>query len=123
MVCVYTPMPDTGFLACIGESHLAIDSGNIHTITGVEAYLVSVTNPKVRVLGTERPQRLQFAGSYGLLFPRTPGPGEDDHAVVWSTPMKFTTQYTNVTPLGISADRLIFKLPLGLQLAIRVVWS
>lgn len=113
-------MPSTGFLTCTLESSALIDAGATVTVLGIEAYIASVTSPKVRVLGTTFPKRVQFGGSYGLIYPSTHQPVNPTDVWIWSTSLRFESEYHNTSDPVLQAYRVGWKLPLGITVMLNV---
>lgn len=91
----------------------------------MNGYVNSITSPRIRVLGTTSPKRIQYGGSCGWA-----GPFEDNDGafpIAYGDPIKlqFERQYWwnggKVYTIGY-ADRVWWKLPLGIEWYLKFYW-
>lgn len=103
-----------------GEGSAQIDTGTVHQVTDILAQLGTVTSPRVRVLGTTSPKRVQFGGSYGLSLPDT-----SMDIVTYARHLAWEAEDI-VTPVSDGdgyADRVWWRLPPGMELDLTAWWT
>jgi hypothetical protein len=116
---------DTGWLLASGEGEQLIDSGVAHLVVSMNAYIETVNTPRVRIIGTNSPKRVQYGGSCGL--GGTVVNNNGDSIVVYGDPipLQFEALYWFLPALTFTqayADRVWWKLPLGIEWRLKFYW-
>lgn len=103
-----------------GEGSAQIDSGTVHQVTDIQARLGTVTSPRVRVIGSAQPKRVQYGGSYGVSIN-----DGTDNVVTYERHAGWDSEDFSL-PTGDNdgyGDRLWWRLPPGIEWSLTAYWT
>ncbi len=118
-------MPDSGWITATGDGRQLLNGGTPIQALWVKWEFTSITNPRVRRVGTDFPNRLQYAGSAQLLTADLRYSGASDYAVAfdWVLNWEFAEYAIPTLQYGAdSVDYIRWLLPLGVTVQFRVFW-
>jgi hypothetical protein len=111
---------DTGLINITGEGLYALTTpvGSVD-VWAIVVLITSVTNPRVRIIGTVQPRFLQYAGSYGLVLA--------DRMSYFKTLQHEREQIVGVEKVGTgrvskTADHFLWRLAAGVSGTAQVYW-
>lgn len=118
-------MADTGWILASGEGEQIINGGVAVVPVALNAYIETVTSPRVRIIGTGDPKRVQFGGSCGFGGVVTDNNGATVTTYGSTVPLEFERLYwwwpTKQATIAF-ADRVWWKLPPGIEWRLKFYW-
>jgi hypothetical protein len=122
-------VPETGWISVSGSSSLVLSSGTQVGVYQFNLYVASINTPRVRIVDSATPRRLQYAGSYGLYLSAGNPTLGTVQAVTWAKHVQFDFEIAKgMDSIGpnvetIQSTHAWWKFPPGMTCQLRVLWQ
>lgn len=116
-------MADTGWVSASGSGVYDIAGSVNLPIVALEYRVDSITSSRVRILSTDFPRRLQYAGSMGILYTtEDDGTYPSELMFEYSLNINWERQFEYILNLYKYGSHMFWLLPLGVSAHLKAYW-